>query len=119
MIEQIIKSDKAHPINLYKELLYPYLDDEQEVFSPLLVGITNSNPKYKITRPPIHRDFSIEYVYEGKALSNTVTTCLKQNMMRLFCTQIQHTIIIPTLNSRGKNMVYGSRIFDCRFAFRI
>ena len=47
MIEQIIKSDKAHPINLYKELLYPYLDDEQEVFSPLLVGITNSNPKYK------------------------------------------------------------------------
>ena len=68
MIEKIIQSDKAHPINLYKELLYPYLDDEQDVFSPLLVGITNSNPKYKITRPPIHRDFSIEYVYEGKGV---------------------------------------------------
>ena len=106
MIEQIIKYDKAHPINLYKELLYPYLDDEQEVFSPLLVGITNSNPKYKITRPPIHRDFSIEYVYEGKGIIKHGNDVFEaKRMMRLFCTQIQHTIIIPTLNSRGKK--YG------------
>ncbi|MGN0181246.1 MAG: AraC family transcriptional regulator [Candidatus Ornithomonoglobus sp.] len=68
MISEIIKFDKYHPANRFNELLYPYLDDEHRIFSPELVGITNANSKYKMSRSDRTHIFSIEYVYEGKGV---------------------------------------------------
>lgn len=56
------------PINLYNEILYLYLSEDLEYFSPIITGITTPNSEYKMSRPAIHPYFSIEYVYEGKGI---------------------------------------------------